>query len=188
MSIIPNRSDPFGVAIRSGTPLKVCPVEDVLFHPELTLLLAKVILLGLILDPQHLWDAVKRTCKRRFKRNHRKYFYKRISLFYCIEVVVCYFPPGSHTGIHDHPSINLDLVVCGSIDDEVYRTPIDHHTYKDRDLFEGDAPILKAQKHLTPRSFTVLGRYQLHRMATDKSGKGAITLNFHFPRRPDILD
>ena len=102
--------------------------------------------------------------------NHRGYWYTRTFPLPFTEVVICYFPAGSCTKIHDHDEcFNLNLVIAGEIIDQSYRS-------------RNDKFKLIEENILKPKAFSLVMPHQPHEMICNDLG-GAITFNFHFPNR-----
>jgi hypothetical protein len=111
-----------------------------------------------------------------FVTNYRTYKYARI-VFFSIELVICFFPPGSHTDPHDHPNaVNINFVLTGG--------PILERKFRIRN----GKPRIIEEKKLRPGKFSVIMPNQVHDMEVSSFFKqGSITLNFHVPARDEIL-
>lgn len=122
--------------------------------------------------PEALWNSFETLSRGAcsIEKNWRGYWYTRIFPIPSVELVVCLFPPGSYTGIHDHESYNFNFVICGEVEEKVYRS--------------SNGKFRPAGERLIrSRSFSVIMPYQPHEMIASSSSS-AMTVNFHCPERP----
>jgi hypothetical protein len=146
-------------------------IEDTRNYLKLLHFLVVSISIDTTLNPEHWWKEFtdKFDCCQ-IDLNHRGYWYTRMFPLPFTEVVICYFPAGSYTDIHDHDEcLNLNLVITGGVTDRAYRSR--NNKFK-----------LMKEKILKPKAFSVVMPHQPHEMICNDSG-GAITFNFHFPNR-----